>query len=807
MNYLDSLNDEQRAAVLYNDGPSLIIAGAGSGKTRVLTHKIAYLLTQGYEPWSILALTFTNKAAAEMKRRVAGFVGEAARGVWMGTFHSIFSRILRNEAEAMGFTHNFTIYDASDSKSLLKSIIKEMGLDEKVYKPGNVQNHISNAKNRLILPTAYAANNEIRRIDESSRMPQIHAIYKRYFERCRQADAMDFDDLLLHTYTLFREHPEILEKYATRFRYVLVDEYQDTNYAQHAIVWQLTHIHQHVSVVGDDAQSIYSFRGANIDNILQFSKQYSNTRLFKLQQNYRSTQIIVNAANSLIAKNSEQIRKEVFSEKERGEVIKVYCAYSDIEEGEIVANKISELHTRLNIPYAQQAILYRTNAQSRIFEEALRKRTIPCRIYGGISFYQRKEIKDILAYFRLCINPADEEAFKRIINYPARGIGSTTIGKITEAANNHGRSLWDVLCSPLEYGVDVSKAAHTKLQGFRQLITTLNESATTEDAYEAGQQIIRLSGIMNDIMQDRTPEGLSRQENLEEFVSGIHEFCLSRQEEGNTHTSLSDFLSEVSLLTDMDTATDKDSDDKITLMTIHSAKGLEFRIVYIVGMEENLFPSPMACESYRQMEEERRLFYVALTRAEEQCYLSFSRSRFRYGKTEFSNPSRFLKDIDPQFLSMPGAGTPSRTVDNRAGGSMGFARKPTWNSWEKEEETPYNGRGSNAPTWSRQSTFRDEEYTDTPATNGREYTGYERPVSARPTIPQGMKRVTPSATSRTTNEIPALRIGEVIEHERFGIGEVVRVEGSGENCKATINFRNVGNKQLLLRFARIKVIG
>ena len=823
-NYLEELNDEQRAAVLYTEGPALVIAGAGSGKTRVLTYKIAHLLNEGYVPWSILALTFTNKAASEMMNRISRFVGEGARGLWMGTFHSIFSRILRMEAEHLGFTHNFTIYDASDSKSLIKAIIKEMQLDEKAYKPSTVQSHISNAKNRLMLPSAYASDAQVRKIDEAARMPAISDIYRRYWERCRQADAMDFDDLLVYTWLLFDQHPEVREKWATQFRYVLVDEYQDTNYAQHAIVWQLTATHQHVCVVGDDAQSIYSFRGANIDNILKFTQQYKGARLFKLQQNYRSTQTIVKAANSLIAKNSEQIRKEVFSEKDEGDAIRVYCAYSDIEEGEIVANKITELHRRKEIPYNQQAILYRTNAQSRIFEEALRKRSIPCRIYGGISFYQRKEIKDVIAYFRLAINPHDEEALKRVINYPARGIGNTTVNKVVDAATQNGVSLWQVLNSPLEYGLTINKGTHTKLQGFRELIEGFLGEVSTRNAYELGQDIIRRSGIMSDIMQDRTPEGLSRQENLEELVSSIHDFCATREEEGNEHILLGDFLSEVSLLSEMDMDKgDSENDDKITLMTIHSAKGLEFRVVYVVGMEENLFPSPMAQESYRQMEEERRLFYVALTRAEEHCFLSFARSRFRFGKTEFSNPSRFLKDIDSRYLNMPDAGTPLR----RESSETSRSERLPFSSWRNPDCENYQSRSpyEQRMATSRQSTFRDDELADRGYTSGHsDYNRYEErtlfrqqatPPPVRPVIPQGMKRVssakpnynTSASSIHQASSNAPLCAGQVIEHERFGIGDVLRVEGMGDNCKATIRFRNVGEKQLLLRFARFKVIG
>ena len=541
--YLNELNESQRAAVLYNDGPSLVIAGAGSGKTRVLTYKIAYLLDNGYEPWSILALTFTNKAAREMKERIARRVGaERARYLWMGTFHSIFSRILRTEAAAIGFSANFTIYDAADSKSLIKAIIKEMQLDDKVYKPGVVQSRISNAKNHLMLPDAYAASRELYENDQAAKIPAVRDIYRRYWERCRQSDAMDFDDLLVYTYILFQTHPELCDKYASRFRYVLVDEYQDTNYAQHCIVLQLTEKYRHVCVVGDDAQSIYSFRGADIDNILYFTKVYPNTKVFKLEQNYRSTQTIVCAANSLIEKNERQIRKEVFSEKERGEPIGVFQAYSDVEEGDIVANKIAELRREHSYGYADFAILYRTNAQSRVFEEALRKRSMPYKIYGGLSFYQRKEIKDVIAYFRLVVNPNDEEAFKRIINYPARGIGDTTVGKIISAATENGVSLWAALCEPLSYGLNINKGTHTKLQGFRELIEGFMTDQVDKSAYEIGTDIIRRSGIINDVCQDTSPENLSRKENIEELVNGMNDFCALRQEEGNPNISLTDFL-------------------------------------------------------------------------------------------------------------------------------------------------------------------------------------------------------------------------------------------------------------------------
>lgn len=791
-NYLDELNEGQRAAVLYNDGPSLVIAGAGSGKTRVLTYKIAYLLDQGYKPWSILALTFTNKAAREMKERIARQVGEnLARYLWMGTFHSIFSRILRTEADAIGFSSNFTIYDASDSKSLVKSIIREMGLDDKTYKPGVVQSRISQAKNHLILPDAYAASGELYRADADAKMPQLRDIYLRYWERCRQSDAMDFDDLLVYTYQLFKSHPEICDKYATHFEYVLVDEYQDTNYAQHCIVQLLTGKHRRVCVVGDDAQSIYSFRGANIDNILNFTNLYREARLFKLEQNYRSTQTIVKAANSLIAKNREQIRKEVFSEKETGEPITVFCAYSDLEEAEIVGNRIMQLHSREHYGYSDCAILYRTNAQSRVFEETLRKKNIPYRIYGGLSFYQRKEIKDIIAYFRLAVNPNDEEAFKRVLNYPARGIGDTTLNKLVDAANRHKVSLWTVVNEPLAYGVDINKGTHTKLQGFRALIAGFVEAVPQKNAFELGKEIVFQSGIGREITQDRSPENLSRQENVEELMNGIHDFCATRQEEGNTHWLLSDYLSEVSLLTDQDS--DRDADlPKVTLMTIHSAKGLEFRNVFVVGLEENLFPGASAASSYKELEEERRLFYVALTRAEDHCFLSYAKTRFKYGKSEFCTPSRFLKDIDSRYLNMPQEEMLVRQIEERG---ERFRRENTQRPVVRME---------------RDYGYRERMVTD----NGPSmFDGGEIPQEPRrfvkPASPRNLRKITPAVSSSAgqASSVQGLAVGQVIEHERFGIGDVINVEGTGDNCKATVHFRNVGNKQLLLKFARFKVIG
>ena len=780
--YIEELNEGQRNAVLYNDGPSLVIAGAGSGKTRVLTYKIAYLLENGYQPWNILALTFTNKAAREMKERIARQMGpERARHLWMGTFHSMFLRILHVEAGHIGFTSQFTIYDTADSKSLIRSIIKEMGLDEKVYKPGMVQARISNAKNHLVSPAGYANNKEAYEGDRAAKVPALRDIYQRYWERCRQADAMDFDDLLFYTFLLFRDHPEVLARYQDQFRYILVDEYQDTNFAQHSIVLQLAKNHQHVCVVGDDAQSIYSFRGADIDNILYFTKVYPDTKVFKLEQNYRSTQTIVRAANSLIEKNQWQIRKEVFSEKEKGEAIGVYQAYSDVEEGDIVVNKIAELRREKRYAYSDFAILYRTNAQSRIFEEAMRKRSMPYRIYGGLSFYQRKEIKDVIAYFRLIVNPNDEEAFKRIINYPARGIGGTTVGKIIAAATGHNVSLWTVLCEPLAYGLNFNKGTVGKLQAFRELISAFITDAAEKNAYEIGADIIRQSGIINDVCQDNSPENLSRKENIEELVNGMSDFCAQRQEEGKPNVLLGDFLSEVSLLTDQDS--DKDGDDeKITLMTVHSAKGLEFKNVFVVGMEENLFPSSMVGDSPRALEEERRLFYVAITRAEEHCFLSYAKTRFRYDKMEFGSPSRFLKDIDIRFLRLPQDAGMFRRVEEEA---AAFRRENARGFAPDREDAPYGGK---------------ERVSVRP----------KQQIIA-PTVPRNLKRVAPSANTASTSpsaggSANCVQQGQLIEHERFGLGEVLKVEGEGDNAKATIRFKNAGDKQLLLRFARFKVL-
>ena len=784
--YLNELNENQQKAVLYNDGPSLVIAGAGSGKTRVLTYKIAYLLQQGMAPWNILALTFTNKAAREMKERIANLVGEKlAATLWMGTFHSIFLRILHAESEMLGFSHHFTVYDTADSKSLIRSIIKELGLDEKVYKPNTIQNRISNAKNRLMSPSRYEANADLYESDCAASIPHTSDIYKRYCDRLKQADAMDFDDLLLYTYLLFKEHPEILSRYQERFKYILVDEYQDTNYAQHCIVLQLGIHHGKVCVVGDDAQSIYSFRGAEIDNILNFTKVFKGAKIFKLEQNYRSTQTIVQAANSLIEKNKSRIPKEVYSYNETGEALGLYQAYSDADEAEIVANKISELHRKEGCPFSDFAILYRTNAQSRIFEEVLRKRNMPYRVYGGLSFYQRKEIKDIISYFRLVVNPNDEEALKRIINYPARGIGETTVGKITQQATRHQVSLWEVIDKPDMYGLEVSKGTLTKLSNFQKLMAGFIAKAETLNAYELGTEIIKASGIVADVTSENTPEAMSKKENIEELANGLKDFTDGRLEEGNMNVSLSDYLSEVSLLTDQDSNTDEEG-AFITIMTVHSAKGLEFGTVFVVGLEENLFPSSMAGDSMRALEEERRLFYVAITRAEKQCFLSFAKMRFRYGKMEFTQPSRFLRDIDVKYI------------------------KPQQNDdfLPRQNQSPFRERHawgeSGAPNF---TTTREKNIFLTREKNFPHVETKTTPHISIPS-PRNLKRVsTVPSSPNATSSIASLKVGQLIQHERFGIGEVTKVEGNGDNAKATIEFRNAGTKQLLLRFARFKVIG
>ena len=788
------LNESQREAVLFCDGPSLVIAGAGSGKTRVLTYKIAWLLEQGLKPWEILALTFTNKAAREMKERIARLVGqERARYLQMGTFHSVFARILRAEAAEIGYNSNFTIYDQTDARSLVKAIIKEMGLDDKVYKPASVADRISMAKNHLILAqqysqTAWAAD------DAHGKRPQIGNIYIRYAERCRQANAMDFDDLLVQTFVLFDRHDDVRRKYAEKFMFVLVDEYQDTNFAQQQIVLQLTRERQRVCVVGDDAQSIYSFRGANIDNILDFRSAYDGARLFKLEQNYRSTKLIVQAANSLIRKNERQIHKDVYSMGDEGERLTLKPAYSDREEALIVCQDIKRLQRQEGAQYSDFAILYRTNSQSRSFEEQMRKDNIPYRIYGGLSFYQRKEIKDVIAYFRLVANPDDEEAFKRIVNYPTRGIGGTTVDKIIQTANAYGVSLWRAVSEPRLFPLNISKATATKIETFRTMIQGWRDRLTTEDAYQLGQDIIMTSGISRDIYSSRNPEDISRQENLEEFLGGMQDFVESRREEdrGN-EVYLTDFLQEVALLTDLDSDTG-DDDNKVTLMTIHAAKGLEFPTVFVVGLEENIFPSPMSTNTMRELEEERRLLYVAITRAEKHCILTCAQNRFRYGRMEFDSPSRFIKDFDPKLIRVESEkGGDDDRYTRRYGQTT--SRGSDWMQNPRPVATQFKADPMPRAVAPRQPEAPAEPFSDSfkralQAAGSSRFKPVERAVAPRP----------------MANEGGRLTEGCTIEHQRFGIGRVVKIEGTGENQKATVEFKNSGTKQLLLKFARYKVM-
>jgi DNA helicase-2/ATP-dependent DNA helicase PcrA len=737
--FLQQLNESQREAVIYNDGPSLVIAGAGSGKTRVITYKIAYLLKNGISPHSILALTFTNKAAREMKVRVTEIIGEnMTRLLWIGTFHSIFSKILRREASRIGFYSDFTIYDKQDSKNLIKNIIKEKKLDDKIYKPTFVQNIISKAKNALITPKQYANNCDlIEQYNQAQKAYILYDIYLTYSNRCKIANAMDFDDLLFYTYLLFNECKEIAQKYWNRFQFILVDEYQDTNFAQHEIIQQLT-IEQHhrICIVGDDAQSIYSFRGANISNILNFRSIYPESKLFKLEQNYRSTQTIVNAANSLISKNREQIPKTIYSQKAIGEKIRLTGFYSDYEEGSRVANCIAEMHMLKKYEYKDFVILYRTNAQSRIFEEALRKLNIPYKIYGGLSFYQRKEIKDVVAYMRLASNLADEEAIRRIINYPNRGIGDITVNKIIAAASFHNTILWEVLSNPLSYNLKINAATFEKLKKFQLLINRFVEKVSTQNAYNAGRMIIRETGLINnELYEDQTPENISRIQNLEELSNSLYTFVSSRIEEGNANIKISDFLAEISLLTDQDT--DKNENiNFVTMMTIHSAKGLEFKNVFVVGLEEGLFPSELSKQNLQEIEEERRLFYVAITRAKENVILTYAKNRFQNGQFHDRLPSRFIKDIDEQYLSLP---SKSHVCTNSGGGG----------SFKESSLINHQNNQSN---------------------------------------------------------IGDLRIGNKIRHKRFGDGRIVALIGKNDNAQATVEFEQVGIKQLLLKFARIEMI-
>ena len=761
--YLEQLNVSQREAVVNTKGPSLVIAGAGSGKTRVLTYRIAHLLTQGVPPHRILALTFTNKAAREMKERIASIVGaDVARNLWMGTFHSIFARILRNEAERIGYPSSFTIYDTADSKSLVKSIVKEMKLNDKEYKPGAVLGRISSAKNDLVTPASYVKDQHRMMEDQASKRGLVYEIYTRYMRQCYKSGVMDFDDLLLNTNILFRDHPEALQKYQNIFQYVMVDEYQDTNYSQYIIIKKLAEKHSNICVVGDDAQSIYSFRGAKIENILNFRNDYPDYKLFKLEQNYRSTQTIVNAANSIIAKNSKQIKKAVFSENDMGNKIKIHNAISDIEEGYIVINDIKQKRLKANYEYQDFAILYRTNAQSRIFEEALRKASMPYKIYGGLSFYQRKEIKDLLAYCRVTINPTDQEAIKRIINYPARGIGKTTVEKLEGAAAASGKSMWDVLVGIDNTGNLFNAGTRKKLNSFVGMISGFKAGSTQLSAYDLVAEIATQSGMMKELYQDRSPENVSRQENVQELLNGIQEFTLNRTEEGG-ETGLVNFLEEVSLLTDQDNESEDDI-NKVTLMTIHSSKGLEFKNVYVVGVEEGLFPSNMTIESEQGVEEERRLFYVAVTRAEDNATISFARTRYKFGESSFCRPSRFIGEIDDEFVEFSGdqikiAAPQSRfsasSQPKRSFGSAPVSPKPGYNFKKVSNSAPTGKLGS---------------------------------------VSKG---------SPTGN----LQPGMTVEHIRFGRGKIVSIDGQLPNAKATVNFDNSGVKQLLLKFAKLKILG
>ena len=808
MDLLNDLNDAQRAAVEYIDGPSLVIAGAGSGKTRVLTYKIAYLLSQGMKPWSIMALTFTNKAAREMKERIGKLVGDdLAQHLYMGTFHSIFSRILRAEAEHIGFNNNFTIYDESDSRSLLKAIIKEMGLDDKTYKPAAVHARISMAKNNLVTAEAYDSDPAILEQNKRAKMPAIGKIYVAYVQRCRQANAMDFDDLLMLTFQLFRDHEEIRQKYAGRFDYILVDEYQDTNHVQMSIVMQLCKEKLRVCAVGDDSQSIYSFRGANIDNILNYQKQLPGTQLFKLEQNYRSTQTIVEAANSLIHHNRNQIQKEVFSKNDKGEKILYKPAYSDKEEALIVAKNIQRIKRQDDCGYDQFAILYRTNAQSRSFEEEFRKQGIPYRIYGGLSFYQRKEIKDIIAYFRLVANPDDEEAFKRIINYPTRGIGATTVMKIADCAHQNQVSFWEVIGNVEHYGLNVNKGTQTKLENFRLLISSFIDRSHTLDVYELGDAIIRESRISEDIMSGKNADDLARQENLEEFLSGMQTFVAGRQEEGRMDEAyLTDYLQDVALLTDADSEGEKD-EPRVSLMTIHAAKGLEFATVFVVGLEENIFPSPLAAVSVRELEEERRLLYVAITRAEKHCILTNAKNRFRYGKMEFDNPSHFIDEIDASLIE-GGEEAPESSFGGGRSSFGGYGSSSRYGSdggyggrmpWDRDRSGYGRGYQNSNPVASQFMADPKPGFKSVRAVNAVHRIMGDT-ASSSSVASAG------SSTSKASSAAGSLSEGCRIEHQRFGIGRVLKIEGTGENTKATVEFQNAGTKQLLLKFAKFTIL-
>ena len=853
MDLLNDLNESQRKAVEYIDGPSLVIAGAGSGKTRVLTYKIAYLLQQGVKPWSIMALTFTNKAAREMKERIGKLVGqELAQHLYMGTFHSIFSRILRAEAQHIGFTNNFTIYDESDSRSLIKTIVKEMGLDEKVYKPASVHSRISMAKNNLMSAENYARDKESYQADQRAKMPRLGEIFITYVQRCQQSNAMDFDDLLTLTFKLFQEHEDIRKKYADRFDFLLVDEYQDTNHAQMRIVMQLCKEKERVCAVGDDSQSIYSFRGANIDNILSFQSRFKEAKLFKLEQNYRSTQSIVEAANSLIKHNSNQIPKNVYSKNDKGERLIYKPAYSDKEEALIVCREIKRIKRQDDCQYSDFAILYRTNAQSRSFEEEFRKQGIPYRIYGGLSFFQRKEIKDVIAYFRLVANPDDEEAFKRIINYPSRGIGNTTLAKIATCALDNHVSFWQVISSPEHYGLGVNKGTLAKLESFRLMISGFVEKSASMNAFDLGDTIVKESGISADIYKSgsRDPEDLARQENLEELLGGMQSFVEECREEGREQEAyLTDYLQGVALLTDLDSKGD-DDEPRVSLMTVHASKGLEFPTVFVVGLEENIFPSAIV-STLRELEEERRLLYVAITRAEKHCVLTSAKNRFRYGKMEFGNPSRFIKEIDSAFIQedseMPhdDNGFGSSGYGRGGYGNGGYGGRMPWDNHSissqfkpdrkdySDGEDDFRSSGRDDYRGSGRDDFRSSG-RDGFRSSGRGSSGLDgrfksvRGLEAARRIKGSSSSSSGSAfggtsssagssshssgfSSHSTGSSSAgsgrLVEGAKIEHQRFGVGTVLKLEGSGENAKATVQFVNSGTKQLLLKFAKFTIIG
>ena len=832
-NILSQLNTAQQQAVTYCDSPQLVIAGAGSGKTRVLTFKIAYLLNHyDLKPWSILALTFTNKAAREMKERIASIVGEErARYLQMGTFHSVFSHILRVEAQAIGYNSDFTIYDETDSRSLIKNILKQMGLDDKTYKPATVHAAISMAKNHLCGPAQYAADGDNLQRDMRRNMPETHKIFMAYQQRLRQANAMDFDDLLTETYRLLKEHEDIRQKYAKRFQYVLVDEYQDTNYAQQMIVELLTKDNPHVCVVGDDYQSIYAFRGANIGNILKFNKVYPTAKLFKLERNYRSTKNIVAAANSLMKHNHSQIDKDVYSENADGDKVTVYETISDKREASIVCREIKRLVKEESLKYSDIAILYRTNAQSRTFEEEMRKPEVGLganyRIYGGLSFYQRKEIKDIIAYFRLIVNPDDEEAFRRIINYPARGIGNTTIMKIVAAAEQDGVSLWEVISHPSEHSLDVNKGTLAKLLNFRALIASFMDEATEKDALKLGQEIIEKSGIKADLGKDQSAEGEARRENVESLISGMASFVQAQQEDGEgDYIHLTDYLQTVSLMTDADS--DEGSDDKVTLMTIHAAKGLEFNTVFVVGLEENIFPSLMSVDNIKDLEEERRLLYVAITRAEKHCYLTWAHTRWRYGKLDaFVNPSRFISEINPKYLRTEVEGGRSAGSFSSWGGNS--SARTSWGSYRDDDyeiNKPYTGFSDWGDGYSRRSGRMQNsrpvagQFMADP--KPKLTTPHKAETAANPfsesferklrqtgrwsRVSRAMANGGRTASASPSAEASSLNVGNVIEHQRFGKGTVVNIEGTGENRKATVKFEQTGIKQLLLKFAHFNII-